>query len=166
MSKFRDLYLEIGLEAGADPGEVSLGEINRCFKRTAKRFHPDKNPTGRARFESATDAVEVLRDPAKRAKFDLEYRLHQKELARTQADSQRTKQMRQDLLERERAPTTTTTTTAAGEKEVDLDALQRETLQFTQSARTVLPSIVKRFSLEEHLARERVILKMATKADL
>ncbi|KAH9258594.1 hypothetical protein BASA81_003096 [Batrachochytrium salamandrivorans] len=158
MSKFKDLYLEIGLEVGNDdPGEISLGEINRCFKRTAKRFHPDKNPAGRARFESATDAVEVLRDPTKRAKFDHEYRLHQKELARTQADSQRTKQMRQDLLERERIPA------KAGEEEVDLEALQRETLQFTQSARIVLPSITKRFSLEEHLARERVILKMAMK---
>lgn len=160
MNAFRDLYADVGVavDLDVDPTRITLNEINKAFQKTAKRYHPDKNPKGRDKFEAASTAVEVLRDLEKKKKYDDTFRTHQRELKRMETEDLRTKKMRHDLLHRERQ-------SAERKREdntsVELERLQRETLQFTQAARTVLPSLVKHFSLEEHLARERVILKMA-----
>src|SRR5260370_28077647 len=47
-------------------------EIKRPYRRLAKKLHPDINPDKRVeqQFREATQAYELLSDPAKRARFD------------------------------------------------------------------------------------------------
>lgn len=65
MSNYYDI---LGLKAGAG----SL-EIKAAFRRLAKLYHPDKNPTGKEHFEKILKAYEVLSDPVSRSNYD--YRL-------------------------------------------------------------------------------------------
>jgi curved DNA-binding protein CbpA len=154
-SKFNDFYGAIGLKVEGDPAEVTLDQINKAYKKTSKKYHPDKNPQGRPKFEAAATAVEQLRNETSRAKFDEVFRARQKEQKRLEREDVRTKRMREDLEIRERRHHT------QQDEGPSLEALQRDTLYFTQATKTVLPSLVKTFTMEEHLARERVILKMA-----
>jgi DnaJ-class molecular chaperone len=47
-------------------------EIQRAYRRLARRYHPDvaAGPDARARFHEVSSAYEVLRDPARRARYD------------------------------------------------------------------------------------------------
>lgn len=65
----RDYYEVLGVSRDA-----TQDEIKRAYRRKAKEFHPDKNPTSRKKaeeeFKRATEAYEVLSDPDKRAQYD------------------------------------------------------------------------------------------------
>lgn len=68
-SKFIDHYeiLEISPNANS-------GTIDRMFRYLAQRFHPDNQETGdRLRFELVVEAHDILRDPVKRAQYDIAY---------------------------------------------------------------------------------------------
>jgi curved DNA-binding protein CbpA len=69
-SKFIDYYeiLEISPNANS-------GTIDRMFRYLAQRFHPDNKETGdRGRFDTIVEAHETLRDPVKRAQYDIQHK--------------------------------------------------------------------------------------------
>jgi curved DNA-binding protein CbpA len=54
---------------------AAAGAIKQAFRRLAKEYHPDKNPTrekfATKMFRQISTAYDVLRDPAERFKYDL-----------------------------------------------------------------------------------------------
>jgi len=64
----RDFYEVLGLSRGA-----SEQEIKRAYRRLARRYHPDVNPsdkTAENKFKEISEAHEVLSDPEKRRRYD------------------------------------------------------------------------------------------------
>lgn len=67
MASKRDYYEVLGVAKGAAPDE-----IKRAFRQAAMKYHPDRNkaPDAEALFKEASEAYEVLSDPAKRNRYD------------------------------------------------------------------------------------------------
>ena len=68
MAEEVDYYKILGVEKSA-----SADEIKKAYKKTAIKYHPDRNPGDKeaeAKFKQAAEAYEVLRDPDKRARYD------------------------------------------------------------------------------------------------
>ena len=63
----RDYYEVLGVERGADNGE-----IKSAFRRLARRYHPDVSQEADAetKFKEINEAYEVLADEDKRARYD------------------------------------------------------------------------------------------------
>jgi len=71
-SSFVDFYETLELSPNANAGTVE-----RVFRHIASRYHPDNQETGnRALFDLVIDAHTVLRDPEKRAAYDVQYKAH------------------------------------------------------------------------------------------
>ncbi|MET3597472.1 curved DNA-binding protein CbpA [Mesorhizobium shonense] len=69
---FTDYYelLEISPNANAET-------IERIFRYFAMRYHPDNRETGNeSRFSDIVEAHNMLKDPAKRAQYDIQYKHH------------------------------------------------------------------------------------------
>ena len=63
-----DYYKILGVEKSA-----TAEEIKRAYKKTAIKYHPDRNPGNKEAedmFKKAAEAYDVLRDPDKRARYD------------------------------------------------------------------------------------------------
>lgn len=64
---FKDYYKALGVsrDAGAD-------EIKKAFRKAARKYHPDINPSAQAegKFKDVNEAYEVLKDPERRAAYD------------------------------------------------------------------------------------------------
>lgn len=55
------------------PRDAGQEDIKKAYRKVALEFHPDRNEGSREseeRFKEVTEAYEVLRDPAKRARYD------------------------------------------------------------------------------------------------
>ena len=67
VSNFQDYYKILGVEKTA-----SQEEIQRAFRKLARKYHPDINKAGDAeeKFKEINEAYEVLGDPAKRSRYD------------------------------------------------------------------------------------------------
>jgi curved DNA-binding protein len=65
--KFEDYYKTLGVKRDA-----SQDDIQRAFRKLARKYHPDMNKTddGSARFKRVNEAYEVLKDPDKRKRYD------------------------------------------------------------------------------------------------
>ena len=71
-AEFIDFYevLEISPNANSET-------IDRIFRYFAQRYHPDNPESGdRARFDIVMEAHNTLKDPVKRAQYDIEYKEH------------------------------------------------------------------------------------------
>jgi molecular chaperone DnaJ len=63
-----DFYVLLGLERGA-----TVRDIQRAYRRLARRYHPDINPgdrTAEALFRQIVEAYETLSDPDRRRRYD------------------------------------------------------------------------------------------------
>jgi molecular chaperone DnaJ len=68
MATKRDYYEILEVERKA-----STEEIKRAYRKSALKFHPDKNPDDKEaeqRFKDCSEAYEVLSDPQKRSRYD------------------------------------------------------------------------------------------------
>jgi curved DNA-binding protein len=65
--EFKDYYQIMGLSKTATPEE-----IKRAYRKLARKYHPDvsKEPDAESKFKELGEAYEVLKDPAKRSKYD------------------------------------------------------------------------------------------------
>ncbi|WMJ72935.1 J domain-containing protein [Cytophagaceae bacterium ABcell3] len=64
----KDYYKTLGVDRNA-----SADEIKKAFRKTAVKYHPDKNPDNRQaeeKFKDANEAYKVLSDPEKRKQYD------------------------------------------------------------------------------------------------
>jgi curved DNA-binding protein CbpA len=71
-SMFSDYYeiLEISPNANSET-------IDRVFRFLAMRYHPDNQDTGdRSRFDDILEAHNTLKDPIKRAQYDIQHKSH------------------------------------------------------------------------------------------
>jgi curved DNA-binding protein CbpA len=69
---FTDYYeiLEISPNANSET-------IERIFRHLAQRYHPDNPETAdRPRFDEVVEAHNTLKDPVKRAQYDIQYKSH------------------------------------------------------------------------------------------
>jgi curved DNA-binding protein CbpA len=56
---------------------ANLETIERIFRHLARRYHPDNANTGDAsRFSEVVEAYNTLKDPVKRAQYDLQHKDH------------------------------------------------------------------------------------------
>jgi len=64
---FKDYYAALGVAKNA-----SQEEIQRAYRKLARKYHPDvnKTPDAEEKFKDIGEAYEVLKDPDKRAKYD------------------------------------------------------------------------------------------------
>ena len=69
-SDFIDYYETLEISPNANSATVE-----RMFRYFAQLYHPDNQETGdRARFDMIVEAHEALRDPVKRAQYDMKHR--------------------------------------------------------------------------------------------
>ena len=71
-SEFVDYYEILEISPNADSGA-----IERMFRYLAQRYHPDNRDTGdRLRFDVVLEAHNTLKDPIKRAQYDIQHKNH------------------------------------------------------------------------------------------
>jgi curved DNA-binding protein CbpA len=71
-SEFIDFYEILEISPNADSGT-----IERMFRYLAQRYHPDNRDTcDRLRFDVTLEAHNTLKDPIKRAQYDIQHKNH------------------------------------------------------------------------------------------
>lgn len=66
--EYKDYYKILGVERSS-----SADDIQKAYKKLARKYHPDLNPGDSAaeeKFKDVGEAYEVLKDPQKRAQYD------------------------------------------------------------------------------------------------
>lgn len=91
---FTDLYelLQISPNANSET-------IERIFRYFAKRYHPDNGETGDVdRFNELVEAHNTLKDPAKRAEYDVQYNMHSQLHRQTVEEASDSKGLDRDIV--------------------------------------------------------------------
>ena len=91
---FTDYYelLEISPNANSET-------IERIFRYLAMRYHPDNQNTGdQARFSEIVDANNTLKDPVKRAQYDIQYKSRSGFRTKLAEEANNTKGIEQDVV--------------------------------------------------------------------
>ena len=68
MADKRDYYEVLGLKKGA-----TEDEIKKAFRKSALKYHPDRNPGDKEaeeKFKEVNEAYSILSDPDKKNKYD------------------------------------------------------------------------------------------------
>ena len=68
MAEKRDYFEVLGIEKNAN-----ADEIKKAYRKTALKYHPDRNPDNKEaeeKFKEAAEAYDVLSNPDKRARYD------------------------------------------------------------------------------------------------
>ncbi|MGE9007757.1 DnaJ domain-containing protein [Leptospira interrogans] len=95
---FTDYYeiLEISPNANSET-------IERVFRYLAMRYHPDNQSTGDlARFSELVEAHDALKDPVKRAQYDIQYKDHSGVRWKLAEESSDTKGIERDVAFQEK----------------------------------------------------------------
>jgi curved DNA-binding protein CbpA len=91
-SEFIDYYEILELSPNANSGT-----IERMFRYLAQRYHPDNRDTGdRLRFDLVVEAHDTLRDPVKRAYYDIKYKSHSTFQWKLMSDANDSKRIERD----------------------------------------------------------------------
>jgi len=93
-SMFTDHYeiLEISPNANSDT-------IERIFRYLALRYHPDNQTTGDlSRFSEIVEAHDTLKDPVKRAEYDIQHKNHSGDRWKLAEEASNTKGIKQDVV--------------------------------------------------------------------
>ncbi|MGH9018547.1 MAG: molecular chaperone DnaJ [Acidimicrobiales bacterium] len=61
----KDYYKTLGV-----PSTATDKELTKAYRKLAKQYHPDTNPTAEDQFKDISAAYDVLGDPAKRKEYD------------------------------------------------------------------------------------------------
>jgi curved DNA-binding protein CbpA len=91
---FNDYYeiLEISPNANSET-------IERIFRHLAKRYHPDNQDTGdQLRFSGILEAYNALKDPVKRARYDIQHKNHLGFRTKLAEEASNTKGIERDVL--------------------------------------------------------------------
>jgi curved DNA-binding protein CbpA len=95
---FTDYYeiLEISPNANSET-------IERVFRYLAMRYHPDSKETGDLdRFSEIVEAHDALKDPVKRAQYDIQYKDHLGSRWKLVAEASNNKSIGQDVVIQEK----------------------------------------------------------------
>lgn len=68
MAEKRDYYEVLGIDKNA-----TADQIKKAYRKTAIKYHPDKNPgdkNAEEKFKEAAEAYDVLSDPEKKSRYD------------------------------------------------------------------------------------------------
>jgi len=86
------------------PSSATKEEIKRAFRKKARAYHPDKNPSKEARkiFESLKEAAEFLADDEKRRVYDNRIKAKLAHKKRLESEDANTRVLREKLERRER----------------------------------------------------------------
>jgi curved DNA-binding protein CbpA len=97
-SMFTDHYetLEISPNANSET-------IERIFRHLALRYHPDNQATGDlSRFREIVEAHDTLKDPVKRAQYDLRHKDHSGDRWKLAEEASNTKGIERDIVIQDR----------------------------------------------------------------
>jgi curved DNA-binding protein CbpA len=93
-SMFIDYYEVLEISPNAN-----LDTIERIFRHLAMRYHPDNPNTGdRARFSEVLEAHNTLKDPAKRAQYDIRHRSRSASRWELAGEASNTKGIERDIV--------------------------------------------------------------------
>ncbi len=91
---FVDYYEVLEVSANANPDT-----IERIFRHLAMRYHPDNQDTGDAsRFSELMEAYSTLKDPIRRAQYDIQRRDHLGLRAKLAVEASDSKGIERDVL--------------------------------------------------------------------
>ena len=153
---FVDYYQVLGLANTA-----STAEINKAYRTLARKVHPDRNPddpNANEKFQKLSKAYEILSDDKAKAAFDAVIRTKMRAKERDSKLSDKRRQMKETLEEREKA-----SNDLRREEELAERRLQAEIERIRRDAKKRKQELSEQME-EEEKRREDTLKRMKTAA--